>query len=121
MSAGWKSDPKIIGENIKATRKKSGLTQEQLAEEIGGSCTNKVISRYERGTVEMGVQTLCDVAESLKVPVNELMPERLRVNTGEDEGLDELVAIFAGLTAERRLQLLQMARFLMAQETGKIM
>ena len=87
----------------------------------GGSCTNKVISRYERGTVEMGVQTLCDVAESLKVPVNELMPERLRVNTGEDEGLDELVAIFAGLTAERRLQLLQMARFLMAQETGKIM
>lgn len=33
----WKSDQKIIGENIKKARKAAKLTQEQFAEEMGGS------------------------------------------------------------------------------------
>ena len=45
----WKPDQKIIGENIRKARKAAKLTQEELAEEMGGSCSNKVISRYEKG------------------------------------------------------------------------
>lgn len=45
----WKPDQEIIGENIRKARKAAYLTQEQLAEEMGGSCSNKVISRYESG------------------------------------------------------------------------
>lgn len=33
----------------------------QIAEEIDGTCTNKVISRYEKGDVDMGgIQALID-------------------------------------------------------------
>lgn len=90
MAKVWKSDQKIIGENIKKARKAAKLTQEQFAEEMGGSCSNKVISRYEKGEVEMGVQTLIDIAENLEVPVDSLMPERVQVHTEpEDDEIDD--------------------------------
>lgn len=85
MAEVWKSDQKIIGENIKKARKAAKLTQEELAEEMGGSCSNKVISRYEKGEVEMGVQTLIDIAENLEVPVDSLMPERVQVHTEPED------------------------------------
>ena len=118
LGAGWKSDPEIIGEKIKAARKKAKLTQEQLAEEIGGGCTNKVISRYENGRVEMGVQALCDIAESLEVPVNDLVPDRLQVHRA-DENQQELDSIFTELSEEKKTQLLQMARWLRFEENKK--
>ena len=58
LEENWKSNQEIIGENIREERKRVHMTQEQLAEEIGGACTNKVISRYEKGTVEMGVEVI---------------------------------------------------------------
>ena len=118
LGAEWKSDPEIIGEKIKAARKKAKLTQEQLAEEIGGGCTNKVISRYENGRVEMGVQALCDIAESLEVPVNDLVPDRLQVHRA-DEKQQELDSIFTELSEEKKTQLLQMARWLRFEENKK--
>ena len=119
LGAEWKSDPEIIGEKIKAARKKAKLTQEQLAEEIGGGCTNKVISRYENGRVEMGVQALCDIAESLEVPVNDLVPDRLQVHRA-DENQQELDSIFTELSEEKKTQLLQMARWLRFEENMKV-
>lgn len=95
MAEVWKSDQKIIGENIKKARKAAKLTQEQFAEEMGGSCSNKVISRYEKGEVEMGVQTLIDIAENLEVPVDSLMPERVQVHTEPED--DEMSRLFSGL------------------------
>lgn len=112
MAEVWKSDQKIIGENIKKARKAAKLTQEQFAENMGGSCTNKVISRYEKGEVEMGVQTLIDIAENLEVPVDSLMPERVQVHTEPED--DEMSRLFSGLNAENRETLLKMAR-MMAQ------
>ena len=53
MAEVWKPDQEIIGENIRKARKAAKLTQEELAEEMGGSCSNKVISRYEKGEVEI--------------------------------------------------------------------
>lgn len=118
MGAEWKSDPEIIGEKIKVARKKAELTQEQLAEKIGGSCTNKVISRYEKGKVEMGVQALCDIAESLEVPINDLLPDRLQVHRA-DEAQQELDGIFTELSEESKTQLLKMARWLRFEDNKK--
>lgn len=70
-------DLEETGKKLRKLRKQAGLTQEQLAEKVGGTCTNTVISRYERGIVEMGIQTMYDIAEALKVTPEQLMPERL--------------------------------------------
>ena len=40
----WKSDLELTGERIKARRKELHMTQTQLAEELGGSVTNRTIS-----------------------------------------------------------------------------
>lgn len=114
----WKSDPEIIGEKIKKARKSAGLTQEQLAENMGGTCTNKVISRYEKGEVEMGVQTLIDIAENLDVPADALLPERVQVHTDSDS--DEMSRLFSGLNAENREMLLKMARMMEQNEKMKM-
>ena len=62
---------------------------------MGGTCTNKVISRYEKGKVEMGVQTLIDIAENLQVPVDTLMPERVQVHTEPKD--DEMSRLIFGI------------------------
>lgn len=118
MAEVWKSDQEIIGENIRKARKAAKLTQEELAEEMGGSCSNKVISRYEKGEVEMGVQTLIDIAENLEVSVDSLMPERVQVHT-EPEA-DEMSRLFSGLNAENKEMLLKMARMMAQNEAMKI-
>lgn len=114
----WKSDQEIIGENIKKARKAAKLTQEQLAEEMGGSCSNKVISRYEKGEVEMGVQTLIDIAENLEVPVDSLMPERVQIHTESED--DEMSRLFSGLNTENREMLLKMAHMMAQNEALKM-
>ena len=108
----------IVADAIKALRESRGLTQEQLAEEMGGSCSNKVISRYEKGEVEMGVQTLIDIAENLEVPVDSLMPERVQVHTEPED--DEMNRLFSGLNTENREMLLKMARMMAQNETLKM-
>lgn len=117
MAENWKSDQAIIGEKIQEERKRAHMTQEQLAEEIGCTCTNKVISRYEKGTVEMGVQTLIDVAEALEVPVDNLMPDRVRVHESSEE--NEISRIFSKLNPGNRETLLKMARMMEFTESMK--
>ena len=114
----WKPDQEIIGENIRKARKAVYLTQEQLAEEMGGSCSNKVISRYEKGEVEMGVQALIDIAENLEVPVDSLMPERVQVHTKLED--DEMSKLFSTLKIENKEMLLKIARMMAQNEKLKM-
>ena len=111
-------DAKKIGTFLRELRKEKGLTQEQLAEEMGGSCSNKVISRYEKGEVEMGVQTLIDIAENLEVPVDSLMPERVQIHTEPED--DEMSRLFSGLNTENREMLLKMAHMMAQNEALKM-
>lgn len=105
MSVAWQSDPKLVGQQIKKIRKQKHMTQDALAEELGGGCTNKTISRYETGKVEMGIQTLFDVAEALEVPVDKLVPDRLQVHMEEEEkSRRELLAIVGSLGRMRLRQ-----------------
>ena len=114
----WKPDQEIIGENIRKARQAVYLTQEQLAEEMGGSCSNKVISRYEKGEVEMGVQALIDIAENLEVPVDSLMPERVQVHTKLED--DEMSKLFSTLNIENKEMLLKIARMMAQNEKLKM-
>lgn len=111
LSVAWQSDPKLVGQQIKKIRKQKHMTQDALAEELGGGCTNKTISRYETGKVEMGIQTLFDVAEALEVPVDKLVPDRLQVHMEEEEkSRRELLAIVGSLGTEDVEALLMVAR-----------
>ena len=55
---------KTINANIKAVRKSKGLNQTELAEEIGGDWTQRIVSRIEQGQ-EMTVTQLEEVLRVL--------------------------------------------------------
>jgi len=56
----------ILGKNIKMYRKEKGLTQDWLAQEIGGIYQN-VISRYETGVRFPHARALIELASVLGV------------------------------------------------------
>lgn len=50
-----------VGENIKNTRKKIGITQEELAEKL--SVTRQAVSNWENGKTEPDITTLASIAD----------------------------------------------------------
>ncbi len=63
-----------IGKFIAELRKKQGLTQEQLGENIG--VTNKTISRWETGTYLPPADALMAMSELFSVSINEILSGR---------------------------------------------
>ena len=63
-------DYKLIGERIKETRKKAGLSQEKLAEMI--DVTTVYISRVERGG-QINLKRLSQISIALSVPIGQLL------------------------------------------------
>lgn len=61
---------KIIGSNVKAYRKKAGLTQQELADKFSGDRSK--ISDIENGKENFMFSTLLDIAEGLNVEVKKL-------------------------------------------------
>lgn len=59
-----------IGENIKAMRKLSSLTQKQLAEKCG--LAEITIRQYESGKREPKIETILKISKALDVPITEL-------------------------------------------------
>ncbi len=71
-----------IGKNIAAYRKRSGLTQAELAAKLNYS--DKAVSKWERGESVPDVLTLVQLAEQFDVSVNDLLedPATLPGNPG---------------------------------------
>ena len=61
----------MIGNNIKYFRKESGMTQDELAEEL--NVTRQALSNWERGKTEPDIETLTKIAEILDVSGEELI------------------------------------------------
>jgi transcriptional regulator with XRE-family HTH domain len=61
---------KNLGENIKALRKRKGLTQEELAQQIGG--TQKLVAAYENQYGYPSAEKIPLLAGALNVSLNEL-------------------------------------------------
>lgn len=69
-----RSNPKhrrILGENVRASRKRAGLSQEKLAEKADLNTT--YISDVERGEENISVDALVRIATALKVPLTDLI------------------------------------------------
>lgn len=58
-----------FGNNVRRIRLESGLTQEQLANELGVEISQ--ISRIERGVINTSVTTLYSISKTLKIEVSE--------------------------------------------------
>lgn len=71
-----------LGANLVMYRKRSGLTQAKLAEQLNYS--DKAVSKWERGESVPDVVTLVQLAELFEVTVDELLrdPNEIPENTG---------------------------------------
>ncbi len=74
----------LISSNIKILRKKTGFTQEQLANKIG--VKRSVLGAYEEGRAEPGLQNLINLASELKVSVDELISQDFSDDTIQPSG-----------------------------------
>ena len=70
------ADAVVLGRNIKSIRKSQHRTQEDLA--FDAETSVKMLSEYENGKREMSSQVLFWIADALMVPVDELVPDRLK-------------------------------------------
>ena len=70
----------LLGENIKIARKKMGLTQEELASQIG--VTSQAVSRWESGAGMPDVSMIVPIARVLNVSTDALFGVE-HVNTDE--------------------------------------
>lgn len=71
-----------LGANIVAYRKRSGMTQAKLAEQLNYS--DKAVSKWERGESMPDVMTLVQLAELFEITIDELLadPEAIPEDTG---------------------------------------
>ena len=86
-----------LGRNIRARRKRLGLTQEQLAERLG--ITHQSLCRMEQGRIAPKVDRLPKFAECLKCSVPELFRDEAEKSFNYIKQLNELME---GLPNERQ-------------------
>ena len=63
-------DMRTIGNKLLAIRKKTGLTQAEVAEAAGLS--DRTYADIERGSVNMRVETILRICEALKITPNDI-------------------------------------------------
>ena len=83
----------LIGKNIAAHRKRSGLTQVELADKLNYS--DKAVSKWERGDSVPDVLTLAQLAQLFDVTVDDLLkdPNALPEETGAvQHAMEKVVA-----------------------------
>lgn len=80
MIENQKLDTKVITDNLIYYRKKSGLTQSQLAEKI--SYSDKTISKWERGEAIPDVLILFEIAKVYGISVDDFLTtnKKARIN-----------------------------------------
>ena len=71
----------IVGEKIRQLRVVSGLSQENVAEEIGMSYGN--YGKIERGEIDVSSTHLIAIAKVLKVNVSAIFETKLGINISE--------------------------------------
>ena len=62
---------RIVGQKIRAYRKQTGLSQEELAEKA--SLSYKYLGEVERGYVNVSLDSLMRIAKALKVKLRDLV------------------------------------------------
>lgn len=87
----------MFGENLKRIRESLGLTQTELAQQLG--TTKQSINRYEKNLREPNIRTVSEFAAALMVPVEELTGEYI-LNPWSSKNLIRIRQQF-GLTSDQ--------------------
>ena len=98
-----------IGENIRQLRKLAGMTQAQLADEIGR--TRAAISQYESGMIIPRMGVIEDLARALRVSASSLIGEaEISSNSSLASDESELLRLYRQMGTDQRFILLSTAR-----------
>jgi transcriptional regulator with XRE-family HTH domain len=79
---------KKVGDNIRAKRKERGLSQEGLAKAVG--LKRPSMSNIEKGRQNILLHTFYDIAETLNLTANALLPDR---GTQEPVSMPDLTSL----------------------------
>lgn len=104
------SDPRDIGERIRRARQERGLTQDQLAEEVGVS--RSAVAQWETGRAGQLTGNLARIADVLGVGLEHLTHGRNKRAGGQPGTGDEMAVLrlYRECRPEDRQLLLRMAR-----------
>ena len=69
-------DIRELGERVREIRKRSGMSQAQLAEKA--DLANNTVSRIEGSQINISAESLFNLADALGVTPNDLSPSRFR-------------------------------------------
>lgn len=86
-----------IGQRIRSARKKTGLSQEELAERTGISITH--MSHIETGNTKLSLSVLVDIADILQVSTDSLLFSY--ADCHNDAVLNELKCMFSSCSQEQ--------------------
>lgn len=99
-------DYKVIGSKIKSARGKRDLTQSQLAELL--SVSPEYVSRVERSSTHLSLNTLVEIAKHLNVSPGYILEGAM---TGDvNYALGEFADILDGLNSDKKKLLLEIAK-----------
>lgn len=109
----------FFGENLKRARKRCGLTQRQLAEQIGAK--HNSVSNWENGQSEPDTQTIRQLCRILDVTANELIDSPSSGASGSLSRDDLKFALFEGeeATEDMLQEVLDFAQFVKEKYRNK--
>ena len=97
-------DLRDIGNKLLAIRKRSGMTQMEVAEAAGLSC--RTYADIERGTVNMRVETVLHICQALHITPDEILTHR---GTKASVREEEIIARLNACSPKDRETVLQLA------------
>ena len=94
----------MIGENLKLLRKRKGISQEEIANDLG--LTRSSYSGYENGVAEPNIETLIKISEYYDISLDKFIKRDLgkiserdwdKIDRGIDAVLDQMLAHWPSL------------------------
>lgn len=92
-----------IGNRLLTFRKRSGMTQDEVAEKAGLS--DRTYADIERGTVNMRIETLLRICKALRITPDEVLTE---TDTASESDCDELIDRLKTCSAQEQRTALMM-------------
>ncbi len=100
---------KEIGRKIQQARELNGLSQKQLARQVG--CSQSALSNYEKGKRRLYLSQLELIAEALHMPIDNFMESKMPdeispASDSDDKDVVRLHSMIEELDAEERQEML---------------
>ncbi len=99
-------DHQTVGLAISRLREQQGLSQIELAVDIG--VNKNTVGAMERGESDFGIGKLISVCEAMQASPNDLLPDRLSRTGTLDSDMQKLQKRLSGLTPYQRVQCMAM-------------